>query len=164
MNVKGNRSISFIVILLVLSLAAPLQAANLKTEVIIVSLKNEYYIGRILEVTGHTISIYRDNKVQKIEINRIKRIGVKSRSRFLSGLKKGLIKGAIIGAIMGVSNEFNPDKEWPGFSYFLGGCYLGALIGGLTSFTVPKYKYYYFASFSYEKKEKFLNKLRRKIR
>ena len=164
MNVKGSRFISFIVILLILSLAVPLQSANLRTEVIIVSLKNEYYIGKLLEVTSQTISVYRDNKVQKIDTNRIKRIGVKRRSRFFSGLKKGLIKGAIIGAVMGISNEFNPDKEWPGFSYFQGGCYLGALIGGLTSFTIPKYKYYSYNSFTSNKKVKFLNQLKKRVR
>ena len=121
MNAKGNLSVSFIIIFLILSLTAPLQPVNLRTEVIIVSLTNKHYIGKVLEVTSDTISVYRDNKVQKIETNRIKRIGIKRRSRFVSGLKKGLIQGAIIGAVFGIMNEFNADKEWPGFSYFLGG-------------------------------------------
>jgi len=161
---KGNRFIYFIAIVLILSLSVPLQSANLKTDVIIVSLQNEQFAGKLLEVTDETISIYRDNKVQKIETNQIKRIGIKRRSRFYSGLRKGLINGAIIGAVMGIMNEFNKDKEWPGFSYFLGGCYLGALTGGLFSFTIPKYKYYSFNSFTSKKKAKLLIKMRRKIR
>lgn len=168
MNEKGNLFVFFIIIILILSLTTPLQPANLRTEVIIVSLTNKHYIGKVLAVTSDTISVYRDNKVQKIETNRIKRIGIKRSSRFMTGMLGGLAIGAAFGGIMALLTKRPSDAIYVYYSshifagVFSGG-FTGSLLGVIASPSVSKFKYYNFSTYSGEKKEKFLNKLRSKI-
>ena len=154
--------------ILILSLTAPLQPSNLRTEVIIVSLTNKHYIGKVLEVTSDTISVYRDNEVQKIETNRIKRIGIRRSSRFMTGMLGGLAIGAAFGGIMALLTKRPSDAIYIYYSshifagVFSGG-FTGSLLGVLASPSISKFKYYSYNSFTSKKKVKFLNKLRRKI-
>lgn len=161
MNSINSRTL--ICMTLVLLVAIPVHSAQLGKEVIIECFDGKNYSGVLVEVSQDVFRVYENNKIKNIKTLLIRRIGVRRNSRFLSSISRGFIIGGSLGALGGIINEVKGGEGMGLLNqlFYIG--FAGAVIGGVFSFTMSKFKYYKFHSLSETRKAKLLKKLKRRL-
>ena len=167
---KGNLFRSGLCFILILFIFLPITPRNRNTRVLIELKDKSNLKGELFEVTRDEIIIYDNGVVKRIDISRIKTVGIKKKSLFGKGILWGGGLGFAFGGVLALTSKADTtgllysSETGEFFAVAIVCSLVGLVYGAVIGKILAMYRHYNFSTFTEFKRMKFLKKLKKLAR